>query len=110
MVLIKGNEYVSVEGNPHPNAEASRWITSRMKEYEIFFSTTGNIVVKDIDDRFKFMGRNHLKSNLRRDFMQARGPLRGLDKLIDDIIEYKLHIASKSTSAVKETVYGGIET
>lgn len=65
--------------------QAVDWLAQRMNYYDFLWAVDGRIAVK-IDGGNQTMTRNHVKSILRRDFIEANGHMRGIAKIIDDLI------------------------
>jgi hypothetical protein len=73
------------------------WCAQRMGYYDIKWSTDGEIAVRDADNVLREMSPNHLKSIIRRDYIEQQGPYPALSKIIQDIINYACNIAKIST-------------
>ena len=83
---LKGKYYDG--DSPLPAVDVFAWIADRMIHYGIMWSTNGRICVKDESDEFRTMGLNHLRSIVRRDYLEAHGEFSGLNGIIEDVIMF----------------------
>lgn len=82
---LKG-KYFDENDAETPAVKVFSWICERMIHYGIMWSTTGRICVKDHNDEFVEMSLNHLRSIVRRDYLQLHGEFPGLNGIIDDVV------------------------
>jgi hypothetical protein len=74
--------------------DVALWCAERMGFYDIRWSTEREIAVRDIDGKLKQMTPNHLKSIVRRDYIEQFGSYPNLCRIIDDIINYAMNTAA----------------
>jgi len=73
---------------PTENVEVFAWIADRLIHHEILWSEAGRACVKDADGEYKEIGLNHIKSIVRRDYLETHKPVPGLSKIIDDVFYF----------------------
>jgi hypothetical protein len=73
---------------PTKNVDIFNWIAERFTYHGILWSESGRACVKDVDDEYREIGLNHIKSIVRRDYIEAHGPTRAIDKIIDDVMTF----------------------
>jgi hypothetical protein len=89
-VLVK---FVNAKDYPdNPDAQAAIWVNDALKYYGITWNKLGEIQVK-VGDDVLLAKPNHVKSIIRRDFIQAKGNLPGLSQIIEDVFAFKRYRA-----------------
>lgn len=95
-----------------PEGKCCLWCSNRLSELGIMWSSSGRIAVKDpVDDLVKEVNKNHLKSLVRRDYIEAHGYFPGLSRIIEDLIENAINWSKNNRGIGKTlTISGKIQT
>lgn len=87
------------------------WCAKRMAGYGIVWGTCGTLAVENEDGLLVEIGANHLKSMVRRDYLEAHGSHPGLNRIIDDVMNYARGYAKcKPEESVFHTLHGKLNT
>lgn len=70
--------------------EVALWVRDRLISYHFIWTTCGQIVTRDHDGLNRVIAFNHVKSLLRRDYIEAKGHHQGLDKIVADVLRLTL--------------------
>jgi hypothetical protein len=106
------DKLINARMRDEPVAKAATWLADRMGHYELQWSVTtdnsdGEILCRDHEGKLKKMHRNHVRSILRRDYIEHFGNMPYLCAIIDDIIDYGIVVAKRhKDDAKEERVYG----
>ena len=93
------------------DSDCAVWCAKRMATYGIVWGTCGTLAVRNEDGLLVEMTPNHLKSMVRRDYIESNGHHPGLSRIIDDIIVYaRGYAALNPENAVYTQLHGRLPT
>lgn len=112
--MIDGNEQHIMPAKVRllkKDRDCAMWCAKRMASYGVVWGTCGTIATEDPDGLLKEMTENHLKSLVRRDYIETHGSYPGLSRIIEDIVAYAKGFAAHEPANVKlQTLHGKLKT
>lgn len=86
-------KFVNAKDYPeNPDAQCALWINERFVHHGFLWNKDGNAQCIAGDEIFNIKD-NHIKSIVRRDYIELKGNYPGLSQIIDDIIAFKKYRA-----------------
>lgn len=91
--------------------EVAMWCANRMSYYDVKWGTDGHIAVPNADGNLEEIGINHIRSIIRRDYLERHPAYPGLSKIISDVVNYALRFSvANKKDAYETTIHGKIRS